>query len=142
MQYTPAGGGGRGVPGRDGAEEGHQGDLRHVLHGADGEHLGRRLSGVQTGAVAPGRPLHERVRLQVHRLQRRATPVPRQGLCLLPDEVRRRLHPQALPRPRRRRPPRRAQDGAHHVHEARAQGDADQERQDQQALRNKDFCRQ
>ncbi|CAD6205395.1 unnamed protein product [Miscanthus lutarioriparius] len=64
-------------------------------------------------------------------LQRRAAPVPRQGLRLLPDEVCRRLHPTPLPRPRRRGPPRRAQAGAHHVHEARAQGDADQERQDQ-----------
>uniref|UniRef100_A0A804U6N5 Uncharacterized protein n=1 Tax=Zea mays TaxID=4577 RepID=A0A804U6N5_MAIZE len=128
----PQGGrGGRGVPGRDGAEEGHQGDLRHVLHGADGEHLGRRLPRVQAGAVAPGRTLRGRVRLQVHGLQRRPAPVPRQGLRLLPDEVHRRLHPPPLPRPRRRGPPRRAQDGAHHVHEARAQGDAHQERQGQ-----------
>lgn len=123
--------GGRGVPGRDGAEEGDKGDLCHVHHGQDGEHLGGGLQGVQAGEVAQRRPLHGRIGLQVHRLQRRPSSVPRQGLRLLPDEVCRGLHPPPLPRPRRRRPPSGAQDGAHHVHEAWAQGEADQEGQEQ-----------
>ncbi|KAF6994669.1 hypothetical protein CFC21_011318, partial [Triticum aestivum] len=131
----PQGGcGGRGVPRRHGAEEGHQGDLRHVLHGEDGEHLGGGLQGVQAGAVAQGRPLHGRVRLQVHRLQRRPAPLPRQGLRLLPDEVRRRLHPPPLPRRRRPGTPGGAQAGAHALHEAWPQGDAGQEGRQGQAL--------
>lgn len=54
--------------------------------------MGKGLPGIQAGAVAAGRPVHERVGLQVHRIQWRPSPLPWQRLCLLSDEIRRRLY--------------------------------------------------
>lgn len=49
--------------------------------------MGKRLPGVQAREMVKGRPVHERVSLQVHRLQWRSEAMLREGFCLLPDEI-------------------------------------------------------
>lgn len=86
--------------------------------------MGEGLPAVQAGAVAARRPpLRERVRLQVHGVQRRPPPLLGQGLRLLPDEVRRRLHPAPLQGGGGSEPSGGAQIGPHYVHEVRIEGE-------------------
>lgn len=90
--------------------------------------MGERLSRLQARAVAQGRSLHERVRVQVHRIQRRPASVPGKGFCLLSDEIRCGLHSLSVPCQGGREPPDRPEDRLDHVHEIRAQGEPPQKR--------------
>lgn len=72
----------------DCVKERNQSGVCHLCHGKNGGDMGKGLQGVQAREVAPRRPVHERVSLQVHRLQWRTSALPRERFCLLSDEIR------------------------------------------------------
>lgn len=86
--------------------------------------MGKGLQGLQTGAVAQGWAIHERIRVQVHGFQWRTKTVPGEGLRLLPNEVRRGFDTPSLSCEGHGESPGGAEDGAHHVHEVRTEDHA------------------
>ncbi|BAS90465.1 Os04g0560100 [Oryza sativa Japonica Group] len=98
------------------------GHVLHLLRGAHEDGVGRRLPGVPAGAVAVGRRHEVRAArlVQVRGVQRRATHLPREGPRVPADEEHRRQRAPPPPPGRGAGPPRRAEDVAHAVHEARA----------------------
>ncbi|CAL9099045.1 unnamed protein product [Musa textilis] len=77
---------GRRAPGRHLREQEHEGDVPPVRHGADGDHMGTRLRGVQTGAVAPRRGVYAGEPIQLPGVPGRAEGVPREGAGAGGDE--------------------------------------------------------